>query len=51
VLALIRLAPEYADAGELFEAFLRAHPDVILPDLAGALAALIARGALVHSHV
>ncbi|HEX5215292.1 MAG TPA: FAD-dependent monooxygenase [Vicinamibacterales bacterium] len=48
LLALIRLAPRYTDAGELFEAFLRAHPGVILPDAAGALAALIARGALVH---
>ena len=48
LLALVRMAPRYTDAGGLFEAFLRAHPTVILPDVAGALAVLIARGALVH---
>jgi len=51
LLALVRLAPQYTDAGALFEVFVREHPAVILPDVAGALAVLVARGALVHSQV
>ena len=51
LLALLRLAPEHTDAGELFEVFAREHPGVILPDVVGALATLVARGALVHSQV
>jgi hypothetical protein len=46
LVALTRLAPNFADVGELYEAFARTNPEVILPDFLGALSVLIARGAL-----
>ena len=48
LLALIRLAPHHTDVGELLGAFEREHQTVPLPDFLGALAVLIARGALKH---
>jgi len=48
LLTLVRLAPDYRDVGDLYEAVLRASPGVSLPDFLGTLATLIARGALRH---
>ncbi len=47
LVALVRLAPRYSDAGELFEGLRRAQPDVALPDFLGALSVLIAWRVLV----
>ncbi len=49
LVSLTRLAPDFADVGTLYEAFVRTSPDVILPDFLGALSLLIARGALEHA--
>lgn len=48
LVAVLRLAPQFRDAGELAEAYVREHRPVALPDLLGALATLIAKGALVY---
>ncbi len=48
LIALARQAPAYRDAGELYEAFTRDRPGVVLPDFLGALSALIAFGVLVN---
>jgi flavin-dependent dehydrogenase len=46
LVALFRLAPNHADAGELFEAVRATCPDISLPDFLGALSVLIAKGDL-----
>jgi len=48
LLLLLRLAPGCRDVSELYDACLRAHPGVALPDFLGALATLVARGGLQH---
>ncbi len=48
LVALVRLAPKYPDVGELAEAYVREHGPVALPDLLGAVATLIAKGALAY---
>jgi flavin-dependent dehydrogenase len=48
LLALWRAAPAHSDVGDLCAAIARSQPGVALPDLLGALAVLIARGALQH---
>jgi flavin-dependent dehydrogenase len=48
LIALTRLAPDFGDVGELYEALVRTQPEVVLPDFLGALSVLIARGALEH---
>lgn len=45
---LLRLAPLHHDAGELYRALGVGHPQVALPDFLGALAVLLAEGALRH---
>ncbi|MFI5178995.1 MAG: NAD(P)/FAD-dependent oxidoreductase [Vicinamibacterales bacterium] len=49
LVALTRLAPDFGDVGDLYAAFVRTQPDVVLPDFLGALSVLIARGALEHA--
>jgi hypothetical protein len=48
LLALWRAAPSHADVGDLCAAIEGSQPGVALPDVLGALAVLIARGALCH---
>jgi hypothetical protein len=48
LLLVMRLAPEYRDVGELYDAVFRAQPGVSLPDFLGALSTLVARGVLQH---
>ena len=48
LLALLRTAPTYPDVGDLCAAMASRQPGVALPDMLGALAVLIARGALRH---
>ena len=48
LILLLRLAPRFGDAGHLANAYAREHGPVALPDLLGALATLIAKGALVY---
>jgi hypothetical protein len=48
LLALWRAAPSHADVGDLCAAMEGRQPGVALPDVLGALAVLIARGALRH---
>jgi len=48
LLALVRLAPEHQDVGELYDALFRAHPGLSLPDYLGALSTLLAYGVLEH---
>lgn len=43
---LLRLAPEHDDVGVLLERFTQTHPGAAIPDILGALAVLVARGAL-----
>lgn len=45
---LVALAPGHSDAGEMFEAYNRSRAPAGLPDFLGALAVLIAWGALEH---
>ena len=49
LVGLVRLAPSYADVGELYAAFIAEHREVPLPDFLGALSVLIARGALEYA--
>jgi hypothetical protein len=46
LVAVTRLAPSHADVGELYAAYARTLAEPPLPDFLGALAVLIARGAL-----
>jgi hypothetical protein len=46
VVDLMRLAPATKDVGVLLERFAQAHAGAAAPDVLGALAVLIARGAL-----
>jgi flavin-dependent dehydrogenase len=46
VVALLRLAPEHADVGELYGAYVSRHGPAALPDFLGALAVLVAQGAV-----
>jgi flavin-dependent dehydrogenase len=48
LVALARLAPGHTDVGMLCEAMSRESPQASLPDVLGALAVLVARGALRH---
>ena len=48
LVALMRLAPRVPDVGDLADAYAREHGPVALPDLLGALATLIAKGALAY---
>ena len=48
LITILRLAPRFPDAGEIAEAYVREHGPVALPDLLGAIATLIAKGALVY---
>jgi hypothetical protein len=48
LLTLWQAAPTYADVGDLCAAMERSQPGVALPDMLGALALLVARGALCH---
>ena len=48
LVSLVRLAPTYRDVGEIAEAYVREHGPVALPDLLGAVATLIAKGALAY---
>ena len=43
-----RLAPQFTDVGQMYEALRRAQPDIALPDFLGALSVLIAWGVLQH---
>lgn len=45
---LVRLAPSCHDAGEMYETARRSTPDITLPDFLGALAVLLATGAVRH---
>jgi flavin-dependent dehydrogenase len=47
VVALIRMAPEFKNAGELFEAYIQRAAAVSLPDFLAALSTALARGWLV----
>ncbi len=49
LILLSRLACEHRDVGALYESLFRAQPGVSLPDYLGALATLVARGALTHA--
>jgi flavin-dependent dehydrogenase len=49
VLSLWRAAQAHDDVGDLCAAIAQVQPGVALPDVLGALAVLIARGALVHA--
>jgi flavin-dependent dehydrogenase len=46
LLALLRMAPDFDDVGQICEAISRERAGVALPDILGALSWLIARGAL-----
>lgn len=48
LVAILRRAPAFQDIGELAEAYVREHGPVALPDLLGAIATLVAKGALVY---
>jgi flavin-dependent dehydrogenase len=48
LVSVLRHAPRFSDAGEIAEAYVREHGPVALPDLLGAIATLIAKGALVY---
>ena len=48
LLLLLRMAPEYRDVGDLYDAMFQAQPGASLPDFLGVLSTLIARGALQH---
>jgi hypothetical protein len=48
LVALVRLAPAHQDVGDLIDAYTRDHGPVPLPDFLGALATLVAKGALVY---
>lgn len=50
LVALLQLAPLERDVGRLYDMFVREHPGVPLPDFLGALAVLVARGALRLAH-
>jgi hypothetical protein len=45
---LVRLAPEYDQVPDLFDAYCRTQRPVILPDFLGAVSVLLARGMLVN---
>ncbi|HUL74976.1 MAG TPA: tryptophan 7-halogenase [Vicinamibacterales bacterium] len=49
LITLARLAPNFGDVGQLYEALARIQPDVLLPDFLGALSVLIEQGALEHA--
>jgi flavin-dependent dehydrogenase len=44
LIALLDLAPQFDDAGKLFEAYVRQHGPVTLPDFLAALSAAVANG-------
>ncbi|HEX7779505.1 MAG TPA: tryptophan 7-halogenase [Vicinamibacterales bacterium] len=48
LLELGRLAPQFTDVGQIYEAQRRAQPDIALPDFLGALSVLIAWDVLQH---
>jgi len=48
LLALVRLAPEHRDVGDLYDALFQVHPGVSLPDFLGALSTLLALGVIEH---
>lgn len=48
LVTILQRAPAFEDIGELAEAYGREHGPVALPDLLGAIATLVAKGALVY---
>jgi flavin-dependent dehydrogenase len=48
LVSVLRLAPRFPDPGDIAEAYVREHGPVALPDLLGAIATLVAKGALVY---
>jgi 2-polyprenyl-6-methoxyphenol hydroxylase-like FAD-dependent oxidoreductase len=48
LVALLKLAPAHQDIGDLIAAYMRDHGPVPLPDFLGALATLVAKGALAY---